>query len=173
MLSHFTGDALCALAECEGDDEACMKKLKDPAYREEITIASDVCNMNNYVRKKPKKSMASVVAEARERKESPSAPTDDRGIISSSSELPTQAEGTTRPTASQRWTCLMTKTTMQLEDRDKFLRSKKGIRPWKIAVANLIKSKGKKATLKAIVTLSKSNHISQGIRMLVSGIKDD
>eukprot|EP00617_Octactis_speculum_P019511 CAMPEP_0185749858 /NCGR_PEP_ID=MMETSP1174-20130828/8582_1 /TAXON_ID=35687 /ORGANISM="Dictyocha speculum, Strain CCMP1381" /LENGTH=87 /DNA_ID=CAMNT_0028426159 /DNA_START=31 /DNA_END=291 /DNA_ORIENTATION=- len=56
------GDALCALAECGGDEKACMTKLRNPSYRDEIILASDVCEMKNHVKKKSKTPPSSAAA---------------------------------------------------------------------------------------------------------------
>ena len=55
---HVSGDALCALAECEGDEEACRAKLQDAEYVEEIKLVSEVSDIGTYVKQKPNRSAA-------------------------------------------------------------------------------------------------------------------
>mmetsp|Transcript_41492 Transcript_41492/g.95891 ORF Transcript_41492/g.95891 Transcript_41492/m.95891 type:complete len:852 (+) Transcript_41492:1204-3759(+) len=48
-------EAFCSLGECGGDVDICMEKLRSEAYREEMQLACQACNLKQYVSAKRKK----------------------------------------------------------------------------------------------------------------------
>lgn len=48
-------EAFCALAECGGDVKAAQTKLLSPSYLDEMKLASEACNLGQYVTTKKKK----------------------------------------------------------------------------------------------------------------------